>query len=124
MADGGSPLGYLDVDRSLSGRRWRARPADAELTRRHQMMLGLDEPMARALAARGVTAEAAESYLTPTLKALFPDPSSFADMDKAAGVLVDALVADRPVDRKSTRLNSSHVVISYAVFCLKQKNLQ
>src|SRR5947207_10888205 len=26
-------------------------------------------------------------------------------------------------DRKSTRLNSSHTVISYAVFCLKKKNL-
>src|SRR5439155_16865704 len=26
-----------------------------------------------------------------------------------------------PVDRKSTRLNSSHVAISYAVFCLKNK---
>src|SRR5256885_6549559 len=30
-----------------------------------------------------------------------------------------------PRDRKSTRLNSSHLVISYAVFCLKKKkNLQ
>src|SRR5256885_4925937 len=27
-------------------------------------------------------------------------------------------------DRKSTRLNSSHLVISYAVFCLKKKNYQ
>src|SRR2546430_11859851 len=27
-----------------------------------------------------------------------------------------------PVDRKSTRLNSSHSQISYAVFCLKKKN--
>src|SRR5690625_2313128 len=27
------------------------------------------------------------------------------------------------IDRKSTRLNSSHVAISYAVFCLKKKNL-
>src|SRR5690606_40673311 len=27
-------------------------------------------------------------------------------------------------DRKSTRLNSSHVKISYAVFCLKKKNTQ
>src|SRR3712207_7278023 len=27
-----------------------------------------------------------------------------------------------PVDRKSTRLNSSHANISYAVFCLKKKN--
>src|SRR2546422_2281577 len=29
--------------------------------------------------------------------------------------------ADRPTDRKSTRLNSSHGYISYAVFCLKKK---
>src|SRR3989454_4247745 len=29
---------------------------------------------------------------------------------------------ERPQDRKSTRLNSSHLVISYAVFCLKKKN--
>src|SRR3712207_8287168 len=28
-----------------------------------------------------------------------------------------------PADRKSTRLNSSHANISYAVFCLKKKNL-
>src|SRR6266508_5716384 len=29
-----------------------------------------------------------------------------------------------PRDRKSTRLNSSHVAISYAVFCLKKKNYE
>src|SRR5256885_10890812 len=29
--------------------------------------------------------------------------------------------AQGPGDRKSTRLNSSHLVISYAVFCLKKK---
>src|SRR5438132_6734461 len=29
--------------------------------------------------------------------------------------------ASRALDRKSTRLNSSHTVISYAVFCLKKK---
>src|SRR5256885_9887355 len=28
------------------------------------------------------------------------------------------------IDRKSTRLNSSHLVISYAVFCLKKKNIK
>src|SRR5438034_4325681 len=33
--------------------------------------------------------------------------------------LLNTLVDDR--DRKSTRLNSSHTVISYAVFCLKKK---
>src|SRR5256885_9545190 len=30
--------------------------------------------------------------------------------------------SNRISDRKSTRLNSSHLVISYAVFCLKKKN--
>src|SRR5256885_12349530 len=30
---------------------------------------------------------------------------------------------DHGGDRKSTRLNSSHLVISYAVFCLQKKNL-
>src|SRR5258708_9709318 len=28
----------------------------------------------------------------------------------------------RPLDRKSTRLNSSHQIISYAVFCLQKQN--
>src|SRR5699024_4383384 len=32
--------------------------------------------------------------------------------------------ADHAQDRKSTRLNSSHVSISYAVFCLKKKKLR
>src|SRR3989449_3475489 len=32
------------------------------------------------------------------------------------------VAAPRVVDRKSTRLNSSHGYISYAVFCLKKKN--
>src|SRR3712207_7120144 len=36
---------------------------------------------------------------------------------------VEAVLADQPVDRESTRLNSSHANISYAVFCLKKKKL-
>src|SRR3712207_7347914 len=35
--------------------------------------------------------------------------------------LAGALIAEPSVDRKSTRLNSSHANISYAVFCLKKK---
>src|SRR5256885_5417233 len=38
-------------------------------------------------------------------------------------IVVTALGNSVPTDRKSTRLNSSHLVISYAVFCLKKKNL-
>src|SRR5256885_12465671 len=33
-----------------------------------------------------------------------------------------AIVSSMVQDRKSTRLNSSHLVISYAVFCLKKKH--
>jgi len=31
---------------------------------------------------------------------------------------------NRAADRKSTRLNSSHITISYAVFCLKKNNIK
>src|SRR5438132_3573137 len=39
-----------------------------------------------------------------------------------AGPGMDRLDAVRVLDRKSTRLKSSHTVNSYAVFCLKKKN--
>jgi len=88
---------FLGVGCSLTGRRWRARPADPETTAAHQARLGLSEPLARAVASRGVCAGAGDSFLRPTLRALFPDPSSFADMDRAASILVDALQAGRPM---------------------------
>src|SRR3989442_7215489 len=39
-------------------------------------------------------------------------------------ILFPARIALAVIDRKSTRLNSSHVRISYAVFCLKKKKTQ
>ena len=97
MADGFGDPAFLGVSRSLSGRAWRSRTADAQTARDLALRLGFSEPMARALAARGVSVETAQNYLEPTLKALFPDPSSFMDMDLAVGVLLDALVADKRV---------------------------
>src|SRR5438067_6231494 len=45
-----------------------------------------------------------------------------ADAEGLRGIEGDPVVlAGGDVDRKSTRLNSSHVSISYAVFCLKKK---
>src|SRR5207249_11229936 len=44
--------------------------------------------------------------------------------DLAGQLVVEVTLRDQlgdPGDRKSTRLNSSHVSISYAVFCLKKK---
>src|SRR5690349_22760311 len=48
------------------------------------------------------------------------------DMPFVPGAEVAGVVHERHVwlDRKSTRLNSSHVEISYAVFCLKKKKLK
>ena len=91
MADGGTPPAFLGVSRSLSGRVWRQRPAEAALIRAHMQALNLEEPLARALAARGVRADQGADFLAPTLKALFPDPSSFMDMDAAAEAILDAL---------------------------------
>src|SRR5256885_8910727 len=39
----------------------------------------------------------------------------------AASASAASEVGSSSIDRKSTRLNSSHLVISYAVFCLKKK---
>lgn len=91
------PPPFLGVAHSLTGRRWRERPAEAAASRDHQARGGLSEPLARALAARGIDGDRRDSFLRPTLKVLFPDPSSFADMDRAAGVLLDALTADQSV---------------------------
>src|SRR5437868_12455589 len=48
------------------------------------------------------------------------DVSAAADLEQEKGQQLDAGAKGRR-DRKSTRLNSSHVSISYAVFCLKKK---
>src|SRR5207244_5372888 len=63
----------------------------------------------------------------PPRSTLFPYTTLFRSGNSyrvnATGTAVgDAAEALYEVDRKSTRLNSSHQIISYAVFCLKKKN--
>src|SRR5438132_8835610 len=48
-------------------------------------------------------------------------PSITRSTDLGARSGVPAVEVGQSLDRKSTRLNSSHTVISYAVFCLKKK---
>src|SRR5690625_5392292 len=43
-------------------------------------------------------------------------------LKKGKNVIRGAVINGPGIDRKSTRLNSSHVANSYAVFCLKKKN--
>src|SRR5256885_11568748 len=47
-----------------------------------------------------------------------------AKLDPTGSSLVYSTYLGSSTDRKSTRLNSSHLVISYAVFCLKKKKYQ
>src|SRR3712207_6967268 len=46
------------------------------------------------------------------------------EMDPDKNLVVRTVRRIFPVDRKSTRLNSSHANISYAVFCLKKKKIE
>src|SRR3712207_7757215 len=78
------------------------------------------------------------SLLLCDSRSTFSFESSLADMKKAervaligsSSLTLNAKVPDITngpsgrVDRKSTRLNSSHANISYAVFCLKKKKKQ
>src|SRR5687768_17969315 len=67
----------------------------------------------------------------PPRSTLFPYTTLFRSGDArrrvgrpAVLVVVDVVADSAGQDRKSTRLNSSHGYISYAVFCLKKKNTQ
>src|SRR3712207_7048562 len=62
-------------------------------------------------AVAGIAAKQAGEAVEVAVAVLVPDVAAFGTGD------------DRHLaDRKSTRLNSSHANISYAVFCLKKKN--
>src|SRR5436190_18448084 len=72
----------------------------------------------------------------PPRSTLFPYTTLFRSEVNSRGTTVLVATHDRemiqrmgkrvitrlPIDRKSTRLNSSHTVTSYAVFCLKKTN--
>src|SRR3712207_8427348 len=72
-------------------------------------------------------------WAQPLFSYNFGDEDSFNDEDSAAHMMMGVVInpffnweGDRTPntpyqDRKSTRLNSSHANISYAVFCLKKK---
>src|SRR5256885_11089523 len=69
----------------------------------------------------------------PPRSTLFPYTTLFRSLGSQRRSMAKTTMRTRPSqkggmlpttseDRKSTRLNSSHLVISYAVFCLKKKN--
>ena len=88
---------FLGVEHSLGGRRWQASSGDERLAATLSQRLGLPEIVGRVLAARGIGLEEAESFLSPTLRALLPDPSHLKDMDKAAARIVRAVMENQPI---------------------------
>ena len=79
------------VERSLTGRRWVWREGEDRvglgIAQRHT----LPEVVGRVMAARGLDVDSAVHFLTPTLRALMPDPSVLVDMDVAADRLAHAV---------------------------------
>src|SRR2546427_638648 len=62
--------------------------------------------------------------VTPDRSAVFLDGAFVGHVQEFSGLGHAMLVSPGKQDRKSTRLNSSHSQISYAVFCLKKKKKQ
>src|SRR5690625_6410462 len=63
-----------------------------------------------------------EGVLRPMLEEEFGDASQAGMVVWVRNWILGENLLSNNEDRKSTRLNSSHVAISYAVFCLKKKN--
>ena len=72
----------------LSGQPWRQRAGDRELS---------DDLVDQLLLARGVDRADLPRHRNPTIRDFLPDPSVFADMDKAAARLADAVAAGESI---------------------------
>ncbi|MBF9051879.1 single-stranded-DNA-specific exonuclease RecJ [Roseobacter sp. HKCCD9010] len=85
---------FLDVETSLTGRRWVGPTIEKErLAEALRQQAGQPPAVAQVLARRGVTPEAAESFLAPALRDLLPDPMGLRDMAPTAERVLAALTA-------------------------------
>ena len=84
LSEPDEPAPFLGVERSVTGKFWRQRASDERMALAISQRLQVPEPVGRLLASRGQTLDTAESFLSPRLRDLLPDPSSFRDMDAAA----------------------------------------
>ena len=108
MDAGPLPEAVLGISRSVTGRRWVWREADARTAMAIAQRAELPELVGRLLAARGVGIEAVTDFLEPTLRALLPDPSILRDMDVAAARLASVFFAttNSTPDSRLRRLRS------------------
>ena len=88
---------FLNVEKSLTGRRWAARLGDERLALAMAQRHGLPDAICRLLAARDVGLESVPDFLEPTLRKFLPDPSHLKDMDAAVERLVRAVKAGEKI---------------------------
>ena len=100
-------MSFLDVETSLTGRRWVG--PSAEMDRQAEAVAqatALPRPLCQTLARLGVAPDQAAGYLAPRLRDLLPDPRSLKDMEPAAARFLEevarrgriAVFADYDVD--------------------------
>ena len=83
---------FLNVDLSLTGRRWSGpAPQAARLAEAMGQITRLPAALCQTLVLRGVSPEGAGAYLSPALRDLLPDPLSLRDMERAAVRLLQAV---------------------------------
>lgn len=90
-------MSVLGVAKSLNGLAWELRPADDRMCLAMAQKFGLPEIVARALAARNITLDTADTFLNPTLKNNLPNPFSLKDMDKAAKRMAASILAHESI---------------------------
>ncbi len=84
----------LNVTASATGRRWVGPTVEEDrLSEAMAQETGLPAPLCRVLVRRGVTAQEAPGFLTPTLRELLPDPRVLKDMDRATRRFLQAVEA-------------------------------
>src|SRR5690625_1034377 len=109
-----APRGSLSLITPRSGRRGNRRP--------HGNRGAIDRARTEAWTRRAMMHLSRRDLYK--LTALGAAPVALAACGEASNLDTEGGEGGDQRDRKSTRLNSSHVAISYAVFCLKQKRTQ
>lgn len=87
------PLSHrpLGNQKSLTGRFWEMRQGDERLSLALGQRHNLPMVLAEILAARGHSLETIQDFLTPTIKALLPDPSHLLDLDRGVERVIRAM---------------------------------
>lgn len=82
---------------TASGRRWTLADYDRGIEAEIRTALACEPALSRLLAARGISAADARSFLNPSLRDSLPDPSTMTDMDKGAARIAAAIVGGETV---------------------------